>query len=39
LEFVPLNDALSAAKKAGRHLTLPAPAPTDTSAKPEPPTK
>ena len=38
-EFVPLNDALREAEKAGRHLTLPAPAPTDTSARPELPTK
>ena len=38
-EFVPLTDALRAAEKAGRHLTLPAPAPTETSARPEPPTK
>ncbi|MBP3959288.1 VWA domain-containing protein [Gemmata sp. G18] len=39
LEFVVLNDALRAAEKDGRHLTLTAPAPTDTSARPEPPTK
>ena len=38
-EFVPLADALRAAEKAGRHLTLPAPAPTEFSARPEPPTK
>ncbi len=38
-EFVPLTDALRAAEKAGRHLTLPAPAPAETSARPEPPTK
>lgn len=37
--FVPLNDALRAAEKDGRHLNLAAPAPTDTSARPEPPTK
>jgi hypothetical protein len=39
LEFVLLNDALRAAEKAGRHLTLTAPAPAETSARPEPPTK
>ncbi len=39
LEFVVLNEALRAAEKDGRHLTLTAPAPTDTSARPEPPTK
>jgi len=37
--FVPLNEALRAAEKAGRYLILTAPAPTDTSARPEPPTK
>jgi hypothetical protein len=37
--FVPLADALRAAEKAGRHLTLTAPAPTDTSTRPDPPTK
>ncbi len=33
------NDALRAAEKAGRHLLLTAPAPAETSARPDPPTK
>jgi hypothetical protein len=38
-DFVPLADAQRNAEKAGRHLTLTATTPTDTSARPEPPTK
>ncbi|MBN9121191.1 MAG: VWA domain-containing protein, partial [Planctomycetes bacterium] len=38
-EFVSLNRALRAAEGDRRHLTLIAPDPTETSARPEPPTK